>query len=476
MNRNFFFALACALAVASSARASSHREAPFITSLPKADNTDVYAFNSYEAGRQGFVTLIADYQPLQDPGGSPNFYMLDPSVLYEIHIDNNGKGTADLTFSFQFANEIQDVQLPVNGKNVSIPLINAGPVTASDTSKLNVKEMYTVSVYKGPSRANQQAITNRNGGSANFEKPVDNIGNKSIPDYEAYARAHIYDVNVPGCDTPARLFVGQRKEPFAVNVGELFDLVNLKDPLGSMDQGKNGLANNNITSFEIEIASKCIAASNQVIGVWATASMQRSRVGKQPFLPASNANGAPNDWVQVSRLGMPLVNEIVVGYTDKNRFNASEPKDDAQFLDYVLHPSFPTLVAQLFAAQGVKAPSVDRTDLVTVFLKGIPNVNANGSTAEMLRLNVITRPTPMAQQSNLGVLGKDSAGFPNGRRPGDDVVDIELRVAMGALLPQDQAPSGQLPFTDGAYVDASKFDAAFPYLKTPLTASPLPIH
>jgi len=200
-----------------------------------------------------------------------------------------------------------------------------------------------------------------------------------------------------------------------------------------------------------------------VIGAWTTASLPRE--GKSTF--------RPYDWVQVSRLGAPLVNEVVIGLKDKDRFNASEPKDDAQFATYVTNPTLPAILEILFGAAGVQAPTLfPRADLVAAFLTGVPGLNANGSVAEMLRLNTSTAPKPAAAQSNLGVIGGDVAGFPNGRRPGDDVVDIELRVAMGKLLPLANAPSGQLPFTDGALVDASRFSSSFPYLRTPQPGSP----
>lgn len=477
-------ALAAAFAAAAffpvAAFASSHREAPFITSLPKADGTDFYMFRSYEPGRDGFVTFVADYQPLQDPAGAPNFYELDPDVRYNINIDNSGNAKADMVFSFQFGANQRDAELTVGGKKVAIAGKNFGPIKAGDDSKSNKIELYALSVFRGgdQARAGAQAVTNAANGSPTFTKPTDNFGDKTFPDYNAYANQFIYNINIPGCDTPGRVFVGARKDPFVVNVAEIFDLVDL-NPLGAMDQGKDDLKNANVTAFVLEVPTKCVAFGNKVIGGWTTAEMQRSRIGNKSFLPKDkqNTNGSPDEWLQVSRVGMPLVNEVVIGLKDKDKFNSSEPKDDAQFATYVTNPTLPALLELLFGDKGVKAPTLfPRADLVQAFLTGIPGVNANGATAEMIRLNVTTPVTAAAAQSNLGLLGKDNAGFPNGRRPGDDVVDIELRVAMGALLPADQAPSGQLPFTDGAETDASHYDTTFPYLKTPLTASPKPVH
>ena len=460
------------------ALASSHREAPFITSLPKADGTDFYMFNSYESGRQGYVTFIADYQPLQQPGAGPNFYTLDPEVQYDINIDNSGHNFQDITFRFQFGNNVREQGLDVGGKHIKIPLRQSGAIASRDDKNINDVELYSIQVLRGAGASRvPQFLTNRDTGERILVKPIENLGQKSISDYEKYARQHIYNVSIPGCAQAGRVFVGQRKDPFAVNVAELFDLANLKDPLGAMDQGKDDLAQANVTSFVLEVPASCVVGQSKILGGWTTSSYPCTRIGNQSFLPKEQQNTACNgaeNRSQVSRVGMPLVNEAFIGLKDKDRFNSSEPKDDAQFLDYVTNPTLPTLIATLFADKGVKAPTVARTDLVTVFLKGIPGVNENGGLSEMLRLNTTTSVTAAGQQSNLGVLGKDSAGFPNGRRPGDDVVDIELRVAMGALLTADQAPSGQLPFTDGAYVDSKKFDDSFPYLRAPISGSPMP--
>ena len=214
---------------AMTARASSHREAPLISEMPKVDGTDFYMFNSYEPGRAGFVTLVADYIPLEDPFGGPNYFELDPAALYEILIDNDGDAQEEITFQFRFTNTRKDIALDINGAKVAIPLINAGPVPGG----LNVVETYTVDVVRGDRRTGtKQPITNAKGGGSVFTKPVDNIGEKSIADYAAYAATSVYDINIPGCTTPgSRLFVGQRKDPFVVNLGETFDLINYAHPI-----------------------------------------------------------------------------------------------------------------------------------------------------------------------------------------------------------------------------------------------------
>ena len=454
-------ALACALA-AGPVFASSHREAPLITTTPKLDGADFYMFNSYEAGRSNFVTFVADYLPLQDAYGGPNYFSLETNGVYEISIDNNGDAQEDITFQFRFSKTSRHIALPIGppGNQVTneIPLINAGQIFATNNGALNVVENYTVNMILGNRRTGMSlAISNAADGTTVFTKPVDNIGNKSLPDYDGYADSYIYTINIPGCATPGRMFVGQRKDPFVVNLGETFDLINLSNPLGPVDGEKDSLADKNITSLILELPKVCLTnGASPVIGAWTTASQ----------LQGTNL-------VQVSRLGQPLVNEVVIGLKDKDTFNASEPKNDAQFANYVTNPTLPALIELLFGADGVRAPTnFPRADLVEVFLTGIPGLNQTTATAELLRLNTTTPAVAAAAQNNLGVIAGDNAGFPNGRRPGDDVVDIALRVVMGKLLSTNDAPSGQLPFTDGALVNAGMFQQVFPYINPPLPGSP----
>jgi hypothetical protein len=468
------------------AQASSHREAPFITTQPKVDGTDFYMFRSYESGRANFVTLIADYIPLQDAYGGPNYFAMDPNALYEIHVDNNGDAVEDISFQFRFKNNLADVALPVGGKSVAIPLIQAGGISAGNDAALNVKETFTVDVVRGDRRAGQRAaVTNASGGGREFTKPVDFIGTKTFgseANYEAYAAQYLYSINIPGCGNPGRMFVGQRKDPFVVNLGRTFDLVNL-NPLAASG-GTDDLADKNVTTLALEVPIACLTAgSDPVIGAWTTASLRQVRLldgtPKSGHQTSEKTGGA---WVQVSRLGMPLVNEVVIGLKDKDRFNASKPRDDGQFADYVTNPTLPALLEILFGSAGVKAPTnFPRNDLVTAFLTGVAGLNkpANVKASEMLRLNTSIAPAAKGAQNTLGVLGGDTAGFPNGRRPGDDVVDAALRVSMGVLctlnapatfgcVPADVA-SGSLPLTDGgANISDAMFDAAFPYLRTPI--------
>jgi len=486
--RTSAFSLAVALAAASigPAHASSHREAPFLTNSPKVDGTDFYMFRSYASGRQDYVTLIANFIPFQDPQGGPNFYQFDQNALYEIHIDNNGDAKEDITFQFHFKNTSKRTALTIGGKSVLIPLINSSTISGVNPGSLNVRETYTVDMVKGDRRGGTRTRLAATSGTTEFDKPVDNIGDKTFggaSGYETYANQHIYDINIPGCGT-GRVFVGQRKEPFYIAVGKIFDLFNL-DPLGAEASGnKNDLEGKNVSSIAMEVPIACLTSAGEpVIGGYATASLRQGRLLNPS--PASGINNATKEggaWSQVSRVGMPLVNEVIIGMDDKDRFNSSKPKDDAQFLTYVTNPVLPTVVETLFPS--AKAPTnFPRTDLVTAFLKGLPGVNQpkNVVPSEMLRLNTSTPPTAQASQNPLGVAGGDNAGFPNGRRPGDDIVDVSLRVAMGALCvltgtsdalgvgckPSD-APAGGLKLTDGVRKTANDFKPAFPYLNTPL--------
>ncbi|MCY7314876.1 MAG: DUF4331 domain-containing protein [Rubrivivax sp.] len=481
-------AACAALAAGSTAFASSHREGPFTAMNPSVDATDLYLFRSYEPGRQGYVTVIANYIPFQDPQGGPNFYQFNPNALYEIHVDNNGDAMEDLTFQFRFASTSKATKLTVGGKPVEIPLINSGGISGVNPPTLNVRETYSINVVRGDRRKGTSQAVTRAAGGTGFDKPVDNIGDKtfgSATGYETYANQHIYDVAIPGCGN-GRVFVGQRKEPFYIAVGKIFDLFNLIPSGAEVGGNKNDLENKNVSSIVMEVPIACLAtAADPVIGSWTTASLRQSRLLNPA--PRNGINNAAIDggaWSQVSRLGMPLVNEVVIGLGDKDRFNASKPRNDAQFADYVTNPTLPVLIETLFPS--AKAPTnFPRTDLLTVFLKGIEGLNQpkNVMGSEMLRLNTsIAANTGV--QNPLGVAAGDNAGFPNGRRPGDDVVDLSIRVAMGALCvltgnadtlkvgckPSD-APAGGLALTDGVRKDYTAFKPAFPYLNTPLPGS-----
>lgn len=449
------------------ALASSHREAPFITTSPKVDGTDFYMFMSYGGDRglnSGYVTLIANYQPLQDAYGGPNYFKLDPNALYEIHIDNNGDAVEDITFQFRFNNTLANggkgLELPIGSTNVAIPLTQAGAVANVADGNLNVAETYGVKVVRGDRRKGVvQALTKAQGGSAVFEKPVDYIGDKTLGNsaaYETYAQKHVHTANIPGCNMPAKVFVGQRQEGFAVNLGPIFDLVNataaqVLDPSLKNAFASKSIQDKNVTTMAIEVHKSCLTnGSDPVIGAWTTASLRQARLlAAAPAAGHQTSDKNGGAWVQVSRLGNPLVNEVVIGLRDKDRFNTAKPKDDLQFAAYVTNPTLPALLGLVLTGDGTAlAPTnLPRTDLVATFLTGINGLNrpANLTAAsEQLRLNTAVAPVAEGNQNRLGAAGAilaagsvadatDLAGFPNGRRPKDDVVDIALVATLGGL-------------------------------------------
>jgi hypothetical protein len=501
------------------AMASSHREAPNIAKTPKIDNTDFYMFRSYEPGREAFVTIIANFYPDQSPGSGPNYFVFDPDALYEIHIDNDGDAVENLTYSFRFSNALRGgangITLDIGGKVLPIPLRAIGPIAGADDANLNELETYTITQINGDRRSGTRASITGPAGTT-LTKPVDYIGRKALPDYAAYANRFIHTITVPGCAAGGRAFVGQRAEAFAINLGETFDLVNYvpiegdSAPFagdgrgfpGGIRQSRNNddlIGKKNVTSIAIELPISCLVGTgNGVIGAWSTASLPQARLlDPTPTYPAPVIQGGA--YVQVSRLGMPLVNELVIGLPLKDLFNAAEPVGDAALGDFVTNPTFPAILNALFRAPvnatlgtniaNLAPNNFPRNDLVATFLTGIRTLNQQSrvTPSEMLRLNTGVPVTPRATQRSLGVAADDLAGFPNGRRPGDDVTDIVLRVAMGrlchpvpingtqtdlGLCTPANAPVGTVAFTDGAPVSARDLPGTFPYLNTPLPGSP----
>jgi hypothetical protein len=485
------------------AHASSHREAPSITTMPKVDGTDFYMFNSYEPSRltgPAYVTIVANYVPLQDAYGGPNYFKLDPNALYEIHIDNNGDGKEDITFQFRFNNVLKGKTLAIgpagSTKDVAIPLTQFGQVSAPNAANLNVNESFTVDIVRGDRRTGTHGqVTNTATGNNVFAKPSDNIGTKTIPNYAAYAAQHIYTVNIPGCTGTGKVFVGQRKDPFAINLGAIFDLLNIPGAADftpaeaafvldntKKDVGTDDLADANVTSLAIEVPASCLTAGGDtVIGGWTTASLRQgallSNAPKSGYQTAAISGGA---WTQVSRLGSPLINELIIGLPDKDKFNNSKPKDDGQFATYVTNPTFPALIEIALATPNIAPTNFPRTDLVTTFLTGIVGVTqpkafsatpATGVASEMLRLNTAIAATAEASQNRLGLLGGllagpggDLAGYPNGRRPNDDIVDITLVAAMGGLC------------VANGTTDTYKFGAACKPSAAPLGAAAFALH
>ena len=456
------FALTAALSL--SAFASSHREAPLIIEDPTHDNTDVYVFRSPD--NPNTVTIIANYIPLEEPSSAPNYYRFSDDGVYEIHIDNNGDAVEDITYQFRFRTEVR------NGQTF---LYNVGPVTTLDDADLNVRQFYTVNRIAGARRGG----TMTNMGSA-FQVAPYNVGPKSTPDYAALANAAV--ANLP--NGGGRVFAGPRDDPFFVDIGAIGDLLTLRPiqqlhmvpPVIPSADGVDGLRGFNVHTIAIQVpiaqlvsggnAPTSPTAANAVIGVWASAS--RSRV---TFLNArASGRQGIGGLQQVSRLGMPLVNEVIIPLAFKDIFNSSEPKGDfplfqsnETFRNRVLDPEIAKLMTALY---GVSVPPAPRNDLVQVFLTGLPGANqpANVVPADMIRLNVAVPVT--AQPNRLAALAGDMGGFPNGRRLGDDVVDIALRVAAGVLVDGfNKEPNNQL--TDGVNSNEVPFLSTFPYVAMP---------
>ena len=422
-------------------QASSHREAPLLAQDPMADNTDVYAFVSPDA--PDTVTLIANFIPFQKPDGGPNFYSFDPNVVYEIHIDNNGDAVEDITYQWRFTTEV---------RNPATFLYNTGPVTSLDDPDLNVRQFYRLTRVDGPRRTG--SVTEL---SARLPVPPPNIGPRSTPNYGALGGGI---QALPGNIT---VFAGQRDEGFYVDLG-IFDLLGVGS--GATEDSTAGF---NVSTLAIRVPKSALARGgttptntsdpSAVIGVWSTASRFATRT------LSAGAQQHSGALVQVSRLGNPLVNEAVIDLARKDAFNGIEPTSDAVALDRVTDPEVPKLLKAIF---NVDSPPAPRNDLVTIFLTGIPGLNQplNVRPAEMLRLNMAIPPTN--SPNRMGVLGGDLAGFPNGRRVGDDVLDIVLQAAAGGtpLTPAyNRSPNNSLG--DGVSRNDVPYMPSFPYLGIP---------
>jgi hypothetical protein len=465
---------------------SSHREAPEISKDPVADSTDLYAFVSPD--KADTVTIIANYVPLESPDGGPNFYEFGDDVLYEINIDNNGDGKAEIVYQFTFTNQVT---------NPNTFLYNTGPIQSLTDKNWNRRQFFTVQRVDLPSGKKKQLGTN-------LASPPCNIGPLSTPNYPALVAAAIHPL--PG---GGQVFAGQRAEGFFVDLGSIFDLAILRPfeqahatfglantGLGSMAAGVNATKGVNVHSIALQLPKTLLTKNGaapsdpgspaSVIGVWTAASRQKARV-----LKASNGTDVVSGpYVQVSRLGNPLVNEVVVPMSKKDYWNAQPPVADKQFTPAVLDPELAQLLPVLYPGVFPKLDAYNkgtpkRDDLVAIFHTGLPAgvvpgfQNSMGTTqADMLRLNLAIPPTTSGA-SNLGLIGKDPAGFPNGRRVFDDVVTIELRALAGATLPlvdktftPDAAATA---ITDGLTSSDTDLTARgdaqylpnFPYLGTP---------
>jgi hypothetical protein len=431
-------------------RASSHREAPLISQDPLADNTDVYAFVSPE--RPDRVVLIADFIPLEFPSSGPNYWKFDDNVLYEIMVDNTGDAVEDVTYQFRFNTQVV---------NPNTFLYNTGQVTSIDDPDLNVRQFFTLTEVRGPRRTGTRTVI----GQGLHVMPA-HVGLISMPNYTGDLGSGVHQLSADGI----RVFAGPRDDPFFVDLGATFDLLQLRTLNGKTGSAVDGLGNYNVHTLALEIpvsrltrtgASPSGASDpNASIGVWSTA----SRPATTTRTPGNAVSSG--DFVQVSRLGMPLVNEVVIPLGVKDTFNGLEPTGDGAALGFVANPTVPPLLGALF---GVRTPPTPRNDLVTIFLTGIPGLNQVGTSprpAEMIRLN--TAIPPSRNPSRLGLVGGDTAGFPNGRRPSDDVVDIELRALAGGtpFTPAfNISPNNALG--DGIDANDTPFFSSFPFLSAP---------
>lgn len=446
---------------------SSHREAPGISKDPVADNTDTYAFRT----PGNTVTLIANYLPAEEPNGGPNFYEFDDEVRYEIHIDNDGDAKPNISYQFRFKT--------VN-TNPNTFLYNTGAINSLDDDDWNRRQTYTLTkVIHGPGNS-QQATTLASG----VPCPPCNVGPRSTPSYESLAAAAVKTFG------STKVFAGQRADPFFVDLGSVFDLGTLRPfqdlhviTVGGVgNDGVDALANTNVYTIALQVpiadvtrngsVPSSVTAPEATIGVWASASRQRGLTIKN----GQRTTAGP--WEQVSRLGNPLVNEVLIPLARKDEWNADKPDGDSEYAQYVARPELAALLPVLYPGvfPNLAGLNVDRADLLAILLTGIPDgivpgfQNFTGPTqADMLRLNVAVPPA--SAPNRLGLIGGDPAGFPNGRRLEDDVTTIELRAVAGVTYPlvASYTPDGAASLIeDGTWANPGRvFLSDFPYIGTP---------
>jgi Domain of unknown function (DUF4331) len=475
--------------------ASSHAEAPMISMDRYADNTDVYAFRSSETGRSGFVTLISNFIPIQDPSGGPQFYRFDDSVTYDIKIDNTGDGFEDITYRFNFTTQVVNANTVLGHTTVNQDAI----VSSLTDPDYNMPQTYTV--RRLTSGGATSTII-----ASGLRTPPSNVGPRVTPNYEtALAQPAIYNLPNGG-----KVFAGQRDEGFFLDLG-VFDAIGYRSlaPTGGVDT----LRTFNVNTLAVEVPIQELTRNgsvpssttdpNAVIGVWSTASRRTAQVLQTtPIFPADPRIGdprlltpgirstSPNALSQISRLGSPLVNEVVIPLRLKDAFNGLSPVNDAIAAPFILDPELPKIIEIALETYGplggpplpnFNIPPPPRTDLVAIFATGIPagavpglpnytTFLSDGRPHEYLRLNVAIAPVGFGAPgfSRLGLLGGDIGGFPNGRRVGDDVVDIEVRALLGGtpFTPAFNVPPNNA-FNDGVSTNFEGYLARFPYLQTP---------
>ena len=433
---------------------SSHREAPNIALDPAADNTDVYAYTADDAPKA--LTGAADWSPGQVPANGPTFFRFDDRAKYYVNIDNTGDGVADLRYEFEFQTQTRNPN----------SFLYAGPGTQDFSDPgLNVVQRYdlTREVLRNGEVTSEKKIAR--------DLPVapPNIGPKTFPNYAKFAKQSIRTLR-----DGTKVFVGSRDDPFFVDLGAAFDAINVRQGTGNEGQGKDDLSGYDTSATILQIPEYRVTknhepvagpgAGNAVVGVWSSTERRRLEVqnanstGGSP----SSVEGQPNDFVQVSRLGNPLVNEVIIPLGKKDKFNRTTPDQDAaNYGSYVVKPELAAVLNALF---DVGAPEDDRTDIVQAVLQGIPGLNEHsgpnaGTPVDTLKINLGVPPSPTP--SRFGVIGGDNAGYPNGRRLTDDVVDIDLQVVAGFLV------GNQVPLGDGVDRNDKPFLDHFPYLAAP---------
>ena len=432
---------------------SSHREAPNIMLDPSADNTDVYAYTAADA--TDALTIVSNWIPGQVPANGPNFFRFDDRARYYINVDSNGNGLPDVDYQFRFNTEVANPN----------SFLNAGP-GAQDYGDLNLSQTYDVVRREYNGAGTRVTGSEKVGDDLNVAPS--NIGPKTYPNYDNFvngAKQTLAD--------GTKLFVGQREDPFYVDLGAAFDAINIRydGTTGNQGGGKDDFSGYNTSSIVMQLPEELVTrdgqsvanadAKNAVVGVWSTTERRALEVTGADY----DERGGSGGWVQVSRLGNPLINEVIIPLGEKDRFNRTEPADDAaNYGEYVLKPELAAVMNALF---NIGAPEENRTDLLPL-LTGIQGLNQHkgrfaGTPVDTLKVNLGTPPA--ATEDRFGVIGGDVAGFPNGRRPGDDVVDISLQVVAGFLA----SPQNAVPVGDGVDGNDVPFDNTFPYIGDPFS-------
>ena len=446
-------ALAVAVALKGSgpapAQAASHREAPLISLDPEADITDFFMFRSYEAGQSDKVDLIMDVIPGEEPSSGPNYFNFDPNVLYSFNVDTNGDGNAeDVKFELRFRNEVRG-----NTSALGLPLAYTAlpPITHLDGSGsegLGVRQRYTLTMVKG----NKRTVL-----ADDLIAVPSNVGPRTMPNYEQLAAEGTYALN-----GGIRVFAGQRDDPFYIDLGAVFDTLALRS------LGIDMLSGFNVHTIALEVPITLLTGETGASTIGAYASTSRQKITVE--------GSGKGKWVQVQRLANPLVNEVIIGLQEKDRWNATEPQDESKFLGYYLKPRLALALQLVFGANTGCTPfgdpscspnppaptdtslsNLNRTDLVNVLLKYKPT---DIRLSELLRLNLNVKPTPLADQKRLTILQGDAAGWPNGRRPLDDVTDVAVQVVGGP---------NYIGIGAGDNVNANDkaLPAAFPFIASP---------